>query len=621
MRLIPVLLSWCLLSGALAAETPDYPIQSVPFHQVQVEDAFWGPRLASNQLVTIEHNLRELEKQGSLGGFKILAGRDSGTYHGYMWGDSDVYKTLEGIAYCLKAHPDAALAQRVNGLVADIVAAQAPDGYLQPHIQLVEPGYRHFTDEGTRTCELYDLGHLIESAVACSELAGGKSYLDTARKAADLITREYAPGRLENPSGHPEIELALARLYRATGNRTYLETAAALVERAWQKTTLWSNGRPALGHDEAWGHAVAMLYLYSGATEVAVLTGNDALRSLLLRKWENLAGRKLYLTGGVGHGAFHEGFAPDYVLPSDKAYCETCAAIALVFWNYRLFRATGDARHLDVLERTLYNGFLAGVSLSGDRFFYPNPLASRGNYQRTPWFGCPCCPVNVIRFLPTVPGMIYATRGGTLLVNLFVGGTGRLKIAGEEVEIRQQTRYPWDGRVALTLNPRHPLDFALNVRIPGWVRSQPVPSDLYRYTNGASPQVSVQVNGQSVDWTLSQGFASLRRTWQPGDLVTIELPMPVRKVVAHPKVEDLQGQFAIERGPLVYCLEGVDNGGQVINRTVGADATLEADWWPAVLGGITGVKIKSPDGVLQAVPYYAWAHRGTNEMTVWIHNK
>ena len=300
--------------GGPALTATELPLTPVPWAAVQLRDAFWGPRLETNRTVTVGHNLRELERQGSLGGFALLAGRTTDKYHGYMWGDSDVYKTLEGMAYSLRAHPDAALEKRLNEIVADIAGAQAADGYLMPHLQLAEPQYRHFSDETTRTCELYSMGHLLEAAVAHYETTGRRELLDVAIKLADLIVREYGPGRIEKPSGHPQIEWALTRLYRATNRREYLDLAAALVDRARREATLWSNGRPALGHDEAWGHAVAMFYLYRGATEVAALTGDRALLELMQRKWDSVTQRKLYLTGGVGHPRHHEGFADDYCL-------------------------------------------------------------------------------------------------------------------------------------------------------------------------------------------------------------------------------------------------------------------------------------------------------------------
>jgi uncharacterized protein len=603
----------------------DYPSRAAPFSSVRLSPVFWASRLETNRTVTIAHNLREVEKQGSLGGFAILAGVSKEKYHGYMWGDSDVTKTLEGVAYSLMNHPDAELEKRMESIVATIAGAQAPDGYLMPHLQIAEPRYLHFKDEATRTCELFDMGHLIESAVAHYEATGRRNYLDTAIRLADLIVRTYGPGGLDKPSGHPEIELALVRLYRATGQRAYLELAAAFVERARRSVTAWTQGKPALGHDEALGHAVAMTYLYCGATDVAELTGDKALLGLMERKWESVVGRKLYLTGTAGNRAKGENFSADYDLPNATAYCETCAAIANILWNQRMFLAHGDAKYIDVLERTLYNGFLSGAGMSGDRYFYPNPLQwdgkqkfNRGHTERFAWTDCPCCPANIVRFMPTIPGYAYATQGETLFVNLFMAGAATLRVGGLSVEVVQQTRYPWDGRVRIAINPEKSAQFSLAIRIPGWARNMPVPSDLYGYTEKRSEPVELGVNNQPVGNDMTQGYIRLRRQWRQGDMVELSLPMPVRRVVAHAAVKEDAGKVAVERGPIVYCAEGVDNGGKVLAAALGDECRFSAEHKPDLLGGVTVVRAESDSSSLTLVPYHAWNYRGPGEMAVWL---
>jgi len=592
----------------------------VPFSAVRIEDDFWSPRLEANRTVTIPHNLRELKRQGSLDSFALLSGRTTGKYRGYMWGDSDVYKTLQGIVHSLQLHADPELRDRLEEIVSDIVAAQAADGYLMPHIQLAEPQYTHFADETTRTCELYSMGHMIEAAVAHYQTTGRRGFLDAAIKAADLMVREYGPGRNEKPSGHPEIELALVKLYRATSEDKYLALARYLVRQAQQHGTLWS-GPPFLGHDQAIGHAVAAAYLYSGATDVAVLSEDDKLLRLLQRKWENVVGRKMYLTGGIGVRTHGEAFGDDYELPNSQAYCETCAAIAHALWNHRMFLARGDARYVDVLERIIYNGFLAGVSLSGDRFFYPNPLESRGGYQRSLWFGCACCPVNVVRFFPIVPGFLYATRGDTLHVNLFADSSANVQIGGTSVNLRHQTRYPWDGHAKLAIDPQKTASFTLAVRIPGWARNQPVPSDLYRYDDAEKPMVKLAVNREPVPLpSLEKGYAPITRQWRPGDVVTLDMAMPVRRAVANDAVSADCGCFAVERGPLVYCAEGADNGGKVLDKVPGPHLKFLTQHRADLLGGVVTVKMEPQGGgdALTLIPYYAWANCGANEMTVWF---
>ncbi len=575
----------------------------------------------------------QLEAQGSLGGFALLAGRTTEKYHGYMWGDSDVYKTIEGIVYSLRDHPDRALEDRLERLIHTIAAAQAADGYLMPHVQITEPAYRHFSEETTRTCESYSMGHMIESAVAHYEVTGRKTYLNVAVKCADLLARVHGEGKDEQISGHPEIELALVRLYRATHDRKYLDLACSYVDKARsQMSTAWSGGKPFLADATARGHAVAATYLYCGATDVAVLTGDARLLGLLDGKWQNVVAKKLYLTGGIGLPA-GEAFGRDYDLPNATAYGETCAAIANIFWNYRMFLVHGEARYLDVLERALYNGFLAGVGMSGDRFFYPNPLAcsASSHYRRVPWFGCPCCPTNVVRFFPQIAGYVYAARDNDLFVNLFLSGEGKIKIAGQTVTLRQETRYPWNGRVKITVGPQQPADFAIRLRLPGWSQGKPVPSDLYRYQDPHPAKASLKLNGQAVPLDVAGGFAQIRRIWQNGDTIEMDLPMPIRRVLAHDAVQADAGRVALERGPLVYCLEGADHAGHVHNIVLPDETRLVAEYRNDLLGGMTvlsgearAIKGNAEGQVtdepirITAVPYYAWNHRGTGEMAVWI---
>ena len=631
---------WQLLAALLALGFPFLaaaePLRSVPFSEITFADTFWAPRIETNRVATIPHLLRELEKQGSLGGFRILAGDKSENYHGYMWGDSDVYKTLEGITAALRLHEDPVLAKQKEQILGRIVAAQAPDGYLFPQLQITEPGYRHFADETTRTCESYSIGHLIESAVADYRLTGRTNYLAVARKAADLLRRTYAGGELLRLSGHPEIELALIKLYEVTGEEAWLELAAALIENARRLTTAWSQGQPPLAGDEAQGHAVAMLYLYSAATDLARLKGDTALAELMCRKWTNIVSRKLYLTGGLGHSQHGEGFAKDYDLPNDIAYCETCAAIANVFWQQRLFLASGDAAYVDVLERSLYNNVLAGVALAGDRFFYVNPLVADGQRKfnqglaaRFAWTGCPCCPVNLVRLIPRVGDYFYAAQGDDVFVNLFATGRARIRATSGELAVRQETRYPWDGRVRIEIDEAPEKPIALHLRIPGWAKGRPVPTDLYRYADSSAEPVTLLLNGQPVPVTEQKGYAVLHRAWRPGDHVDLNLPMPVRRVLANAKVKDDAGLAAVERGPLVYCVEGIDHNGPALNLILPDEAKLTTEEQPRLLGGITVIKAdgqrvadgntrRAEPAALKFIPYYAWNHRGAGPMAVWM---
>jgi hypothetical protein len=634
---LPAWRTWTLLSALVvgppaAAATP----QGVPFTEVAFADTFWAPRIETNRVATIPHLLSQLERQGSLGGFRILAGNRSEPYRGYMWGDSDVYKTLEGMTAAGRLRPDPALAQRAEPILRSIVAAQTADGYLFPHLQLTEPGYRRFSEETSRTCESYSMGHLIEAAVEHHRLTGNTNFLAVACRAAELLRRTHAGGELFRLSGHPEVELALVKLYEATGDRRWLELAASLIANARHLPTAWSQGPPPLAGDEARGHAVAMLYLYAAATDVARLRGDAELAGLLRRKWTNLVERKLYLTGGLGHSRHSEGLGGDYDLPNDLAYAETCAAIANVFWQHRLYLASGDPTYLDVLERSLYNNVLAGIASSGDRFFYVNPLEAdgrrgfnQGQADRFAWTGCPCCPVNLVRFIPRVGDYFYAVQADRVFVNLFASGLARLRLPAGELVLRQHTRYPWDGRVQVEIVSAPAQVVRLHFRIPGWARGRPLPGDLYRYADPTVAPVTLRLNGESVPFTDQDGYAALPRIWQTGDELELNLPMPARRVLAHERVGPDRGCVAVERGPLVYCVEGVDHGGAALNLVLPDAATLtpgrRADW----LGGLTVIEaagqrvvadnVRSTEPAhLTFVPYYAWNHRGAGEMAVWL---
>jgi DUF1680 family protein len=495
--------------------------------------------------------------------------------------------------------------------------------------------------------ELYNLGHLYEAAAAHYQATGKRSLLDVALKSADLLTREFRPGGRLDPPGHEEVEIGLVKLYRATGERKYLDQARFFLEQRGNATGHKLYGAynqdhvPVLEQKEAVGHAVRAGYLYSGMADVGALTGDAAYGRALDALWENVVGRKLYVTGGLGARRDGEAFGDDYELPSLSAYAETCAAIAGAMWSHRMFLLRGEGKYVDVLERILYNGFLSGVSLDGERFFYPNPLAStgtrtfnQGKKGRSEWFDCSCCPTNVVRFLPSIPGYVYAQRGGDVFVNLFVAGRGELSLdGGLEVALRQETRYPWHGTVKIAVEPARPAELAVRVRIPGWAQGRPVPSDLYRYVaNAATEPFRLAVNGQAVTPAVEQGFAVLRRTWKKGDTIELVLPMPVRRVLGHDKVAATSGRVALERGPVVYCAEAVDNGGGVFNLVLPDDADLEARTRPDLLGGVAvlagralalqasddGRSVVTKEQDFVAVPYHAWAHRGDGAMAVWL---
>lgn len=486
--------------------------------------------------------------------------------------------------------------------------------------------------------ELYCAGHFFEAAVACYQATGKRKILDVAIKLADYIDSVFGPGKRREVSGHEEIEIGLVKLYRLTGNEKYLNLAKFYIDERGNARghklygSYCQDHKPVIEQSEAVGHAVRAGYLYSGMADVASLTGDRDYVRALDRIWQDVVSKKLYLTGGVGARGGGESFGNDYELPNKTAYCETCAAIANAMWNHRMFLLHGDAKYLDVLERIIYNGFLSSISLSGDKFFYPNPLASDGNYQRSSWFGCACCPTNIVRFIPSFGGYVYAHREDVLYVNLFVEVSGTVKMGKTSVRLKQKTRYPWDGRVKITVELERSAEFSICVRIPGWSQGKPVPSDLYRYLNKSDKEMALKVNGKSIAPDIEKGFARVSRTWKKGDVIELNLPMPIRRVVSNEKVEANAGRVALERGPIVYCAEGVDNGGQVFNIVLSDDVPLEAKYREDMLGGVTvirgkarglyssedGKSVETKEQEFVAIPYYAWSHRGVGEMAVWL---
>jgi len=687
------LLSVVFVSSAAAAEKKDYPITPVPFTAVKVTDGFWAPRIETNRAVTIPAIFKKCEETGRIDNFAVAGGLLKGEYKGERYNDTDVYKTIEGASYSLMVHPDPELERYLDGVIAKIAAAQEPDGYLYtPRTaspNRLQPGIgAERWAELAISHELYNAGHLYEAAAAHFLATGKRSLLDVALKNADLVARTFGPepGKRRGFPGHQEIELALVKLYRLTGNAAYLDLAKYFLDQRGRglELTQYPPGnrfaiyndptqiqahKPVLEQDEAVGHAVRLTYMASGLADIAALTGDRAYFDAVRKLWENIVGKKMYLTGGVGSRHDRERFGDDYELPNLTGYLETCASIGMAFWNHRMFLLTGESAYLDVMERVMYNGVLSGVSLDGTLFFYPNPLESDGKYRfnkgragRAPWFGVACCPGNVSRFLPSVPGYVYATRGDVLYVNLFIAGEAKIDLAGRSVRVKQETRYPWDGKVRITVDPERKGEFALHLRVPGWARNNPVPTDLYRFAETGDVKVTIRVNSKPVDMNLDKGFVRIRRVWKKGDRVEVVFPMDPRRVVARPSVKDDEGFVAVERGPLVYCAEGTDNGGKALNIVLSDKTALVPQERAGLLNGIvvlTGealaadpsavTRVRDVEGKdaaaddeeeappssrrslapgaelkphrLVLIPYYAWAHRGEGEMTVWLFRK
>lgn len=640
-----ILFSSCALAGfwscsAPVYQQPDAPIQEVPFTQVHIEDQFWSPRIETNRTVSIPSAFKECEKNGRFDNFALAAGMIKGEHQGdFSFDDTDPYKVIEGASYSLAVKYDPKLDHYLDSVITIIAAAQEPDGYLTTCVTnkctRLSGWWGSSRWEKINSHELYNSGHLYEAAVAHYRATGKRTLLDVAIKNADLVCQVFGPneGQKHVPSGHPIIEMALAKLYKVTGDEKYLNMAKYFVEETGRGTdghrlnAYSQDHKPILQQDEIVGHAVRAGYLYSGVADVAALTHDTAYFHALSRLWENLVSKKLFITGGMGSRPQGEGFGPNYELNNHTNYCETCASIANVYWNYRMFLATGEAKYMDVLERALYNGVISGVSLSGDKFFYDNPLESMGEHERQRWFGCACCPGNVTRFMASVSNYVYATQGNDIYVNLYIQGKSEMKTADNQVQLVQTTGYPWDGKVSIQVKPEKESEFAVRLRIPGWLQSTPVASDLYAYTTPAG-KYTLKVNGSTVKPAEGDGYATIVRTWKPDDVIELELPMEVRRVKANDQVEDDRGMLAMERGPIVYCLEGIDQPDSVVfNKFIPADAKIDVTFDANLLKGVmvlsgTAKEVEKDGSIkdvpFKAVPYSTWNNRGAGQMEVWV---
>lgn len=640
-------------------------LTAVPFTEVTIADEFWTPRMQTNREVTIPYDFEKCEDTGRIDNFSKAGGLMEGKFQGIRFDDSDVFKVIEGAAYSLSLHPDPELEKYLDDLIAKIAAAQEDDGYLYT-CRTINPNNLPRGAGETRwsslqsSHELYNVGHMYEAAVAHYQATGKWTFLNVAIKNADLIDRVFGPGKRRDVPGHEEIEIGLVKLYGVTGDEKYLALAKFFLDERGHAHgrkiygQQYQDHKPVTRQNAAVGHAVRAGYLYSGMADVAALTADDDYIRALDRIWQDVVSKKLYITGGIGARSGGESFGDGYELPNETAYCETCAAIANAMWNHRMSLLHADAKYIDVLERVIYNGFLSGVSLGGNKFFYPNPLASPGapGYQRSPWFGCACCPTNIVRFMPSLPGYAYAHTPDCLYVNLFVGGSAAVRMGENTVRVTQQTRYPWAGSVKIMVEPEsRPAgqEFTICVRVPGWAQESPVPSDLYLYPDLGPKdwnqrRVTVKVNGRPVALDIAKGYAQIRRTWEVGDAIELNLPMPIRRVRSHRKVKANTGRVAIQRGPVVYCFEGADNPQGVANLVLPPDTTLQTEYRSDLLGGVVRIagqgKIRQPfdlahggepvepsqeagktvlkDIEVTAIPYYAWAHRGKNEMAVWL---
>ena len=626
------------------APTADYPITPVPFTEVNIMDNFWQPRLETNREVTVPYTFQKSEETGRISNFSKAAGLEEGEFEGIFFNDSDVFKIIEGASYSLQVNPDPELKKYLDEVIAKIVAAQEVDGYLYTN-RTINP--TKAADKGGEKRwanlrvfhELYNVGHMYEAAVAHYQATGERTLLDVAIKNADLIASVFGPEKNMGVPGHQEIEIGLVRLYRVTGDEKYLNLAKFFVDQRGNAKGHKLYGeysqdhKPFAKQENAVGHSVRAGYYYAGATDIAAITGTDAYDKALDKIWESIVHRKIYLTGGIGAERGHEGFGPDYELPNATAYTETCAAIALMLWHNRMFLLKGDVKDRDVFERTLYNGFLSGVSFEGNTFFYPNPLEADGITKfnqgvcgRSPWFDCSCCPVNVVRVLPSLPGYIYAIKGENVFVNLFIGNQAELEVNGKKLDLSQKTNYPWDGEVEFTINNTENVPAQFKIRVPGWLRNEVMPGDLYSYVEDKNLQVKLYINDTEKKAAVKDGYIVRdKQQGKKGDKIKVTFDMAVRKVVTNEKVKANEGKIAFERGPIVYCAEAVDNPKGVFSIDVDKSKTFEYVFDKSLLNGVGKIigkpKVGSKKTIFTAVPYYSWAHREVGEMAVWLNVK
>jgi len=638
------ILSFCACNPE-TGQVKMYPIQGVSFSKVKINDSFWLPKIETNRKVTIPASFAMCENYGRMDNFLIAGGKLPGPVKGKMpFDDTDVYKIIEGAAYTLTTLPDQGLDTYLDSIIGLIAIGQEADGYLTTY-KTIDTTYApaSWCPPGSRwenlACshELYNSGHLFEAAAAHYLATGKTNFLNIATRNADLLVEVFGEGKNPGVPGHQIVETGLIKLYLITKKKAYLDLARRFLDNRGDSTKrdLWGpynqDHKPVTSQDEAVGHAVRAAYMYAGMTDIAALYNDSAYQKAIDKIWENIVSKKLYITGGIGSRHQGEAFGENYELPNLTAYNETCAAIANVYWNYRMFLLHGDSKYIDVLERSLYNGVISGVSLDGKNFFYPNPLEcdlrfkfnSHGTLDRQPWFDCSCCPSNLCRFLPSVPGYIYAHDQNKLYVNLFIQSETRVTLNKSlGVAIKQETQYPWDGTIKISVSPEKPGTFALNLRIPGWISEQPVASNLYSYTQAIEEDVEIRINGENFTFSKNRGYAVIERVWNPGDVVEYRMPMKVRRVCAHEKVKENTGRVAIERGPIVYCIEGADNNYPVFGLILPDSSKIWVNFEKDLLGEIVNLTgegtVNKKTQAFKAIPYFAWNNRGINEMRVWL---
>ncbi|MEJ8816410.1 glycoside hydrolase family 127 protein [Lacibacter sp. H407] len=644
MKKVFLLLLVCLFQLNLFAQNSFQKIEFINFSQVNVTDAFWKPKIDKVATKTLAACIYQTEvATPRIRNFERVARNKGEQHEGIFYDDSDVFKALEAMAYSLKTHPNAEMEKKCDEWIDKIAAAQQPDGYLNTWYTLKGLQDR-YTDMSMH--EDYNAGHMIEAAVAYFNATGKRKFLDVCIKWADHFDALFGPGKRHWVTGHQELELALVKLYKTTKNEKYLKLADWLLsERGkrlakgytwtdWKDTAYAQDILPVKEQTQITGHAVRAMYMYTGAADVAAQTGDIDYMRAMKKVWEDVVHRNMYITGGIGSAGSNEGFSNDYDLPNEQAYCETCASVGMVFWNQRMNALTGNAMYMDVLERSLYNGALDGLSLTGDRFFYGNPLASRGQHQRREWFGTACCPANIARMVASLGDYIYAKSNDGIYVNLFVGSNTSIQLPKTKVDVKMETNYPWDGKLKIAVTPQQKKSkFKLHIRIPGWYNNGSVPGDLYKNASADfSSAPVVTVNGKPVTVVNKDGYLTVDREWKQSEVVELEFAMNAYTVVAKDSLKQNNNRIAIQRGPIVYCVEGADNNNKAWNIVLPPNTKFETIDYkimdepvkaltaevPVVLVAEDGLSIRTEKRKIIAIPYYTWANRGKNEMQVWL---
>lgn len=625
----------CTLHVAFAQEKQT-ALEAHSFSEIKITDTFWKPKLEKVAKSALPASVYQTEiKTGRIRNYEKVARKQGEAHEGIYYDDSDVYKALEAIAYSLQNIPDVELEKKADEWIAKIASAQEPDGYINTFYSLTGLDKRW---QDMEKHEDYCAGHLIEAGVAYYQATGKRQLLDVAIRMADHIDTQFRQVNKPWVSGHEEIELALVKLYKATGEDRYLQLADWFLDQrglGYGVGGIWDNPHwgpkyaqddvPVKDQKEITGHAVRAMYLYTGAADVAVAKNDPGYMKAMKTVWEDVVYRNMYVTGGIGSSGSNEGFSVDYDLPNENAYSETCASVGMVFWNQRMNLLEGQSQYIDVLERSLYNAALDGLSLSGDRFFYGNPLASSGQHFRKEWFGTACCPSNISRLVASVGDYIYAKNENGIWVNLFIANQTEFDLSGEKVEVEMKTNFPWEGKVELEINPESAKRFPINLRIPGWIQENPVPGKLYSFLKEEKTNFTLLVNGEKANFQQEKGYAVLDREWKKGDRITYELPLKIRELQSRPEVLANRDRIAIQRGPLVYCVEGADNQGKVLQLALSCSPNFTTKEYQILDESVQAIQFQALDGqtpkTVTAIPYYTWANRGQNEMMVWIPKK